>query len=110
VLFVCNLVYKMVEHITKVIKEHQAKLSQLPLHPKTSFQRDSLGCSGDANKIFLTFLFCDNRIDVQFLKDAGLIRSKVVCNCCGRDMMCYADLTDPDGFRWRCRRMVRGTR
>jgi hypothetical protein len=110
VFFVCNLVYNMVEHITNVIKEYQAKLSQLPFLPKTSFQRDSLGCRGDANKIFLMFLFCDNRIGFQFLKDAVLILCKVECNCCGHDMTCYAEPTVPDGFRWRCLRMVRGTR
>jgi hypothetical protein len=80
----------MVEHITIFIKEYQAKLSQLPFLPKTSYQRNSLGFSGDVIIIFLKFLFCDNRIGVQFLKDAGLIRSKVVVNCCGRDMTCYA--------------------
>jgi hypothetical protein len=89
----------MVQHITNVIKEYQTKLCQLPFLPKTLFQRDSLGCSGDPNKIFLTFLFCDNRIGVQFLKDAGLIRRKVECNCCGRDMTCYAERSVPDGYR-----------
>jgi hypothetical protein len=28
---------------------------------------------------------------VQFLKDVGLIRNKVQCNSCGRDMTSYAD-------------------
>jgi hypothetical protein len=72
----------MMQHITNVIKEYEAKFSQLPFLLKTSFQRDSLGYSNDPCKLSLTFLFCDNRIGVLFLKDAGLIRSKVECNCC----------------------------
>jgi hypothetical protein len=28
---------------------------------------------------------------VQFLKDVGLIRNKVQCNSCGRDMTSYPD-------------------
>jgi len=46
----------------------------------------------------------------QCVKDAGLIRSKVQCNSCGRDMAWYADPSVIDRFRWRCRRMVAGTR
>jgi hypothetical protein len=102
VFFVCNLVYNMLQHITNVIKEYQAKFSQFPFLLKKYFKRYSLRCSDDPNKTFLTFLFCDNRIGVQFLKDAGLIRSKVECNCCGRDMTCYAEPSVPDGFRTRC--------
>ena len=100
----------MVERITKIIKEYQDVLREKPYVPKTSFQRDSLGFSGDANKLFLTFLFSDHALGVQFLKDVGLIRSKVQCNSCSRDMTWYADPSVIDGFRWRCRRMVAGTR
>jgi len=42
-------------------------------------------------------------IGTQFLKDMGLIRSKVTCNTFGRDMNWCAD-PKHDGFRWRCRR------
>ena len=78
--------------------------------PKHLFGRDSLGFSGEANKLFLTFLCSNNVIGLQFLKDVGLIRSKVECNSCCRDMTCYADPSAIDGFRWRGRRMVVGTR
>jgi hypothetical protein len=39
------------------------------------------GCS---NKMFLTFLFSDQAIGIEFPKDMGLLRSKVECNTCGR--------------------------
>jgi len=76
----------------------------MPYVPETSFRRDSLGYCGDANKLFLTFLFSDHAIGLQFLKDVGLIRSKVQCNSCGRDMTWHTDPTDLDSFQWRCRR------
>jgi hypothetical protein len=41
-------------------------------------------------------------LGIQFLKDVGLIRSKVTCNTCGRDMTWCADPKRKDGFRWRC--------
>ena len=75
----------MVHHRSNIIKEYQDKLREMPYVPKTSYQRDSLGYCGDANKTFLTFLFSNRDIGIQFLKDAGLTRSKVQCDSCGRD-------------------------
>jgi len=76
----------MVQRITRIIKDYQEGLREMPYVPRTSFRRDSLGYCGDANKLFLAFLFSDHTIGLQFLKDVGLIRSKVQCNSCGRDM------------------------
>jgi hypothetical protein len=70
----------MVQRITTIIKEYQDRLREMPYVPKSSFERDSLGFSGEANKLFLTFLYSNHAIGVQFLKDVGLIRSKVECN------------------------------
>jgi hypothetical protein len=81
----------MVHQISNVIKEYQDKLREMPYVPKTSYQRDSLGYSGDANKTFLTFLFSNRDIGIQFLQDAGFIRSKVQYNSGGRDMTWYAE-------------------
>ena len=47
---------------------------------------------------------------MQFLKDVGLLRSKVQCNTCDRDMTCSAEPTIPEGFRWRCRRKIAGVK
>ena len=52
---------------------------------------------------FLSYLFIDMDLGIQFLKDVGLIRSKETCNTCGRDMTWCAD-TKRNSFRWRCRR------
>jgi hypothetical protein len=43
--------------------------------PRTHFGRASLEDDGDASKIFLTFLFSDMHLDIQFLKNVGSIRS-----------------------------------
>jgi hypothetical protein len=59
---------------------------------------------------FLMFLCSEPAIGVQQLKDTGIIRSNVLCNSSGRDMTCCADPSAIDGFRWRCRRRVAGTR
>ena len=75
----------MVHHISNVIRVYEDTLREMPYVTITSYQRDSLGYCGDVNKTFLTFLFSNSSIGIQFLKDAGLIRSKVQCNSCGRD-------------------------
>jgi len=42
-------------------------------------------------------------LGIQILKNVGLIRSKVTCNTCGRDMTWCAN-PKFNSFRWRCRR------
>jgi len=83
----------MVQRITRIIKDCQERVGEMPYVPQTSFRRYSLGYCGDANKLFLTFLLSDHAIGLQFVKDVGLIRSKVQCNSCGRDMTWHADPT-----------------
>ena len=100
----------MVQHITSIIQVYQERLNQMRYVPRTSFRQALVGHSGDKNKNFLTFLFSDQVTGIQFLKDVGLILSKVQCNPCGHDMTWYAELSIPDGFRWRCRRRVAGKR
>jgi hypothetical protein len=65
---------------------------------------------GGPNKIFLTFLFCDEATAIQFLKDVNLLRSKVQCNTCGRDRVWSADPNIREGFHVRCRRKVGGSK
>jgi hypothetical protein len=45
--------------------------------PRSSFGRASLGKDDGVNKLFLTYLFIDMDLGIQFLMDVGLIRSKV---------------------------------
>jgi len=41
---------------------------------------------GGPNRDFLTYVFCNHGYAMRFLKDVGLLRSKVQCNTCRRDM------------------------
>ena len=59
---------------------------------------------------FLMYLFSDQAIAIDFLKDVVLLRSKMLCNICHRDMTWSVQPNLSDGFRWRCRRRVAGTR
>ena len=70
------------EHIKSVISTYQRRLVEMPYVP-TSYRRASLGGDGDANKLFLTYLHNDKDLGIQFLKDVGLLHSRVTCNTCG---------------------------
>jgi len=96
----------MVEHIQKTISEYQQRIMEVPYVPKRSYGRSAIGINGVVNMVFLTFLFSDKDLGIQFLKDVGLICSKVPCNTCGRDMTWCAFPKTTYGFRWRCRGKV----
>jgi hypothetical protein len=82
----------MVDAISTVITQYQRRLINIPYLPATTYGRAALGKDGVANELFLTLLFSD--------KDVGVLRSKVTCNTCGRDMTWYAEPSRKDGFRW----------
>jgi hypothetical protein len=65
---------------------------------------------GDPNRFFLTYLFTDQVVAIEFLQDVGLLRSQMPCNTCGQDMAFTSDSCLREGFRWRCQRRVAGTR
>jgi hypothetical protein len=67
----------MVDQAKCVISKYQQRLMEMPFVPRSSFGRASLGKGGDANELFLTYLFIDMDPGIQFRKDVGLIRSKV---------------------------------
>jgi hypothetical protein len=75
----------MADKVKYVISKYQQRLMEMPFVPPSTFGRATLGDDDDANKLFLTYLFIDKELGIQFLKDVGLIR-KVTCNTCGRDM------------------------
>ena len=87
-LFVCVtlsiLLFNMVQRIGNIIKDYQDRVREVSYVPTTSFRQDSLRYPGDANKLFLTFLFSDRNIGIQYV---GLVRSKVQCNSCGRPVL-----------------------
>jgi hypothetical protein len=93
----------MADQVKCVISKYQQRLMEMPFVPPSSFGRATLEDDGDANKLFLTHLFIDKDLGIQFLKDVRLIRSKVTCNTCGRNMKWCAYPKRKDGYR-RCQR------
>jgi hypothetical protein len=63
-----------------------------------------MGATGVPNKLLITFLFSDHDIDVQFLKDVGLIPSSMVCCKCGSQMSWCVGTSVKGGYWWRCLR------
>ena len=97
---------KMVQRVQEVVAEYDDRMRKMDLVPMFSYDRGLMRKDGAPNRMFLTFLFRHQELSIQFLKELGLIRSKVQCNICERDMTWTADLHRTDGFRWRCRKSV----
>jgi hypothetical protein len=53
---------------------------------------------GVANKLLITFLFGDRDVDVQFLKDVGLIQNRIVCCKWGSQMPWSIDTKRKGGW------------
>jgi hypothetical protein len=89
----------MAKNITSSISSYQQRLITLPSVPATSYGRATLGEEGVANKLFLTFVFSDKNVGIDFLKDVALLRSSMVCCVCGCQMSWFVDASVQDGFR-----------
>ena len=64
--------------ITEFIKVYLDRLHEMRYVHKTSYQRDSLGFCGDANKNFPTFLFTEQSTGIHFLKTSD----QFAVRCC----------------------------
>jgi hypothetical protein len=100
----------MLVHLSQLVTEYEERLRRKQYVPRFSYGRRMLRDDGGPNRFFLTYLFSDQAMAIEFLKDVGLLRSKVQCNTCGRDMTWSADSNLPEGFRWHCQRIVAGVR
>jgi len=69
----------MVGKIQKIVDDYEKRLQEMPFIPRSSFRRRMLRQDGGPNRDILTSLFCDSDLAMQFLKDVGLLRSKVQC-------------------------------
>ena len=59
---------------------YQQWLIILPSVSATSYGRATLVEEEVANKLFVTFLFSDKNVGIQFLNDVGLLRSSMACS------------------------------
>jgi hypothetical protein len=83
----------------EVVKDYEKRLRMIPFVPKTLYGRKILREDGGPN-VFLAFLFCDHGVVIQFLKHMGLLRSKVKCNTCRRDVTWSAQPNIPIESTW----------
>ena len=77
--------------LVEIVDEYEKRLQEMPFVPRASYGRRMLREDGGPNRDFLMYLFCGFGFTMQFLKDVGLLRSKVQCNTCGRDMTWSAE-------------------
>jgi hypothetical protein len=89
----------MVDRMVQVFKEYEEQLWSSDNVPRFSYGRRMMRDDGGPNRYFLMYLFCEQSMAIQFLKDIGLLRSKMHCNTCGRDMTWSADRNITEGFR-----------
>jgi hypothetical protein len=87
---------------------YEERVRSLPFVPRLSQGRRILRLDGGPSWLFLTYLFTDHSVAIEFLKEIGLLRKTMQCNYCGRDMTWSVRSDVTDGFVWRCRRMVAG--
>ena len=100
VLRLCVLLLKiMVEEISKIITQYEERLRRCSFAPRLSYERRMLAEDGGPNAMFLTVLFCDEPMALEFVKDIGLLQSKhLSCNSfisarkrIGLSAMCHDD-------------------
>jgi len=76
----------MMAKLLQIVDDYDRRLQEMPFVPRASYGRRMIREDGGLNRDFLTYLFCGDGFAMQFLKDVGLLRSKVQCKTCGRDM------------------------
>jgi len=89
----------MVSHILEVVRECVQRVQELPFVPRFSYERGLLRDDGGPNRLFFTYIFCDEALTIKFLKDVKLIQSKVLCETCSQDMTWCPEPRYSEGFR-----------
>lgn len=87
--------------ISDVIKKYQEILSE-NLKLKFSNKRPTLGKVGIANRLFIMKLFDDTQLFIDFLKEARLIKTHLMCEKCNVPMLIKARKVVSDGFVFLC--------
>ena len=88
----------MVQLIQEAFADYEDRLRKMQSLPRFSYGRGMVWKDAP-NRIFLTYLFGHQELAIQFLKAVDLIRGKVQCNICERDMTWSAESHRSDGFR-----------
>jgi hypothetical protein len=67
----------MVRRLKEVVADYEYRMRKMKLVPRFSYGRGMIRKDGAPNRMFLTYHFGHQELASQFLKDVGLIRSKV---------------------------------
>jgi len=73
-----------------------------PYVPSTTYGQATLGATGAPNKLFIAFLFSDDDVGAQFLRDVGLIPNSMVCCKRGSQMSLCVDCNVKAVYQRRC--------
>jgi hypothetical protein len=92
----------MVAHISQLFMEYEERLRRMQHVPGFSYGRQLLRDDGGPNRFFLTYLFSDQAMPIELLKNVGLLQSKMPCKTHSQDMTWSADSSRREGFHWRC--------
>jgi hypothetical protein len=91
----------MVQRLIEIVADYKQRMRAImPFIDDGSYDRQFMRQDGGPNKEFLTFLFSNNDLAIQFLQDVCLLRRKVQCNKCDRDMTWCAS-GNKKGYRWQ---------
>ena len=63
----------MVENVMHITSEYEERLRRCQYVPRLSFGRQMLRNDGAPNRFFLLYLFCNESMAIQYVKDIGLI-------------------------------------
>jgi hypothetical protein len=99
----------MVQPFIEIVAEYKERMRAImPFLDDGIYDRRFMREDVAPNKEFLTFPFCNNYLAIQLLKDVGLLRRKVQCKKCDRDMTWCAtgDNSPPDSLRVSVTRYV----
>jgi hypothetical protein len=100
---------KVVARLIQLVTDYEQRLRRIQHVPDLSYRRRIVRDDGDPNRFFLTYLFTDQAVAIEFLQDVGPLRSQMPCDTCGRDMTWASDSSVREGFRWRCQKRVSST-
>jgi hypothetical protein len=67
------------ERVTSVKSTFQWRLNAVPFVPAATYGRATLGANSVVNNLLLAVLYSDPYFGVQFVKDVGLIPTRMVC-------------------------------
>jgi hypothetical protein len=71
---------KMVSQMQEVVVIYMERVQQKTYVPRFSYGHGLLRDDGGPNRLFFTYLLGDDALAINFLQDAKLIRSQVLCD------------------------------